>query len=169
MSEHCEGCGFVWDAIAADAVGPGVRATTVAIAERLARAGADATRRPSPDRWSVVEYAAHVRDVVTNVRDRIVQTLVEDEPTYAMLWRDHRVDLGLYAGDDPAEVAAEVTAAGSLFARTFERIDPTLLTRTGLYTYPVAVPRSVLWIAAQVLHECRHHLADIDEDLELLA
>lgn len=169
MSEHCEGCGFVWGAIAADEVGPGVRATTVAIAERLARAGADATRRPSPDRWSVVEYAAHVRDVVTNVRDRIVQTLVEDEPTYAMLWRDHRVDLGLYAGDDPAEVSTEVVAAGSLFARTFERIDPTLLTRTGVYAYPVAVPRSVLWIAAQVLHECRHHLADIDEDLELLA
>lgn len=169
MSEHCEGCGFVWDEVTAAEVGPGVRATTVAIAERIARAGDLADRRPAPDRWSVLEYAAHVRDVVTNVRDRIVQTLVEDDPSYAMLWRDHRVDLGLYAGDDPAEVGAEVIAAGSLFARTFERIDPGLLGRTGVYAYPVAVARSVLWIAAQVLHECRHHLADIDEDLALLA
>ena len=168
MAERCDVCGFEWDAIAAAEIGPGVRSATAAIAERIERAGAQATRRPSPERWSVLEYAAHVRDVVTNVRDRIVQTLVEDEPTYAMLWRDQRVDLGLYAGDDPAEVGAEVVAAGSLFARTFDRIDPALLSRTGLYTYPVAVHRSVLWIAAQVLHECRHHLADIDEDLALL-
>jgi hypothetical protein len=168
VTESCQGCGFVWDAVAADEVGPGVRAATVAIAERVERAGAHATLRPSPDRWSVLEYAAHVRDVVTNVRDRIVQTLVEEEPTYAMLWRDERVEFGLYAGDDPAEVGAEVIAAGSLFARTFDRIDPALLARTGRYTYPVAMPRSVLWIAAQVLHECRHHLADIDHDLALL-
>lgn len=168
MTERCDGCGFEWDAITAEEVGTGVRSATAAIAERIERAGAKAARRPSPERWSVLEYAAHVRDVVTNVRDRIVQTLVEDEPTYAMLWRDQRVDLGLYAGDDPAEVGAEVVAAGSLFARTFDRIDPALLARTGLYSYPVAVHRSVLWIAAQVLHECRHHLADIDEDLALL-
>ena len=168
MSEHCEGCGFVWDDVAAADIGPGVRAATQGIAERIARAGDQADRRPTPDRWSVLEYAAHVRDVITNVRDRIVQTLDEDEPQYAMLWRDQRVDLGLYAGDDADEVAAEVVAAGSLFARTFDRIDPALLSRTGVYAYPVTVPRSVRWIGAQVLHECRHHLADIDEDLGLL-
>jgi hypothetical protein len=169
VSEHCEGCGFVWDDIDAAEIGPGVRVSTTAIADRITAAGDRAARRPAPDRWSVLEYAAHVRDVLTNVRDRIVQTLVEDDPQYAMLWRDQRVDLGLYVGDDAAEVAAEVLAAGSLFARTFERIDPALLGRTGVYAYPVAAPRTVLWIAAQALHECRHHLADIDEDLALLA
>ena len=165
MSERCEGCGFEWDVIAAVQVAPGIVDATHAIAGRVRDAGPAAARRPAPDRWSAVEYAAHVRDVLLNVRDRIIQTLVEDEPTYAMLWRDERVDRGLYAGDTAEQVADEVEFAGSLFARTFDRIDGAGLERTGVYAFPVAVPRTVRWIGAQALHEARHHLADIDESL----
>ena len=165
MVERCEGCGYVWDSISREDVSPGVREAVGAIAARLRGAHAAATSRPAPDRWSALEYGAHVRDVLLNVRDRIVQTIVEDEPQYAMIWRDERVDRGLYAGDAADCIADEVTFAGSLFSRTFDRIEPALLARTGVYTFPTPQPRSVLWIAAQALHECRHHLADIDEVL----
>lgn len=163
--ERCEVCGFVWDAVTAPEVAPGILDATTAIAALLRAAGPAVSVRPEQDRWSALEYGAHVRDVLFNVRDRIVQMIVEDEPTFAMLWRDDRVRLGLYAGDDPHVVADEVRMAGELYARTFERIDPASLGRTAVYSYPTAVPRTVLWVAAQTLHECRHHLADVEEVL----
>jgi len=163
VTERCDGCGFEWDAIDRAEVAPGVVRCTSAIAQRLRTVGASAAVRTEGLGWSALEYAAHVRDVLLNVRDRIIQTLIEDDPQYAMIWRDERVDRGLYAGDAVDEVADEVAIAGRLFARTFDRIDPDLLTRTGVYAFPEPRPRTVLWIAAQALHECEHHLADIDE------
>lgn len=46
------------------------------------------TRRPSPDRWSANEYAAHVRDVLLTIRDRLVIGLVEDNPRFKPVYRD---------------------------------------------------------------------------------
>jgi hypothetical protein len=55
--------------------------------------------RPSPDCWSGVEYACHVRDVCWNLRDRIVLGAVQDVPVPHGLHTDDRIALGLYARD----------------------------------------------------------------------
>jgi len=160
--ERCDhgSCRFVWATVSAAEVAPLIREACAAIA-RLLRSGAEVTRRPTPEVWSPVEYACHVRDVLLNLRDRVVVALNEDNPAPKGMYGTPRVELGLYAGDSPQQVADEVLMAGDLFARTWQRIPPTLHRRTMVYGWPVVADRTIVWVAAQALHEAQHHLADI--------
>jgi len=160
-AEACPECGFVWAAIPAASVGGRVRAGSDAIAAALAGAGDAATTRPAPDVWSGLEYAAHVRDVMLHLRDRLVVGIAEDTPDFKPLYRDVRVDAGLYAGDDVATVATEVATAADLFARTFDRLTDEQLARPVRYAYPTLGLRTVRWMGQQVVHEVEHHLGDI--------
>lgn len=163
--EACETCGFVWASVPRGDIA--VRATTAgrAIAASIVGDPDAAMRRPSAERWSAVEYAAHVRDVLVTLRDRIVIGLVEEHPDFKPLYRDERIDLGLYSADTPAEVATELEAAAAMFARLFEAVEPEQLARTVQFGYPTTASRSLLWVAQQAVHEAEHHLADVDENL----
>jgi hypothetical protein len=90
-----------------------------------------------------------VRDVLLNLRDRI--------------------ELGLYAADTPAIVAEELVMAGALFARTVEALPAGYDERPIFYGRPVATTRTLLWVAAQALHECEHHLADAEAGIAAIA
>ena len=125
--------------------------------------------RLSPERWSMVEYAAHVRDVILSVRDRLVIGIVEDDPGFKPMYREEQVDLGLYAADSSAEVAREVGAASAMLGRLFAGIDPALLGRTVPYGFPDPIRRTLLWMGQQVVHEVEHHLGDMQHDLRLLS
>lgn len=163
--EHCEVCGFAWDAIDPDEVAGSVRDATSAMADLLVDHAGRALGRAAPDRWSPVEYGCHVRDVLGNVRDRIVLALVEDNPTPHPMFGTPRVDLGLYARDVPAVTARDLVSAGDLFARTIECLPEGAGRRTLFYGWPRAATRPIDWVAAQALHECRHHLDDVRDDL----
>ncbi len=163
--ERCEVCGFAWDAIVPDEIAPGVQNSTRAIADLLVDHEARAPVRASPDRWSPVEYGCHVRDVLLNVRDRIVLALVEDDPTPHPMFGTPRVDLGLYSRDVPGLTARDLVAAGDLFGRTLECLPEGAGRRTMFYGWPRAATRPIDWVAAQALHECRHHLDDVRSDL----
>ena len=99
--ERCEHCGYAWETVAREDISGRVDAGTAAIADMLARSPERAQERPSPQRWSATEYAAHVRDVLLNLRDRLVVGLVEDVPTFTAMYRDERVTMGLYRPDTP--------------------------------------------------------------------
>ena len=164
--ETCEGCGFCWEAVAREEIGPRVTAGASAIAALLAAEPQWVEQRPEPERWSMLEYAAHVRDVLLTVRDRLVIGLVEDDPGFKPLYRDERVDLGLYRFDTLAAVATELAAAAAMFVRLFDAIDPGRLSRTVQYGWPAPASRTLLWMGQQAVHEAEHHLRDIREDLE---
>jgi DinB superfamily len=165
--DSCDACGFVWAAVASDEIAPRLQSGAAHIAASL-RAHRDvAARRPEPERWSMVEYASHVRDVLLHVRDRLVIGLVEDNPEFKPLYRDQRVDHGLYGDDDVDLVTAELLMAAGLFARTFERIDPTTLDRPVQYAFPTPSTRTLLWMGQQVVHEVEHHAADIDHNARI--
>jgi hypothetical protein len=151
----------VWASVAAEQVGPRIVTAAAAVAA-LVRSGTGVATRSAPDRWSSLEYAAHVRDVLLHVRDRFVIGLVEDSPEFKPLYREERVGLGLYADDQPSVVADEVEVAAALFARTFNRIDAVQLQRLCQYAYPTVQSRSLLWMGQQVVHEAEHHLGDIE-------
>ena len=162
--ERCVVCGFAWDLVDPDEVAPRILDGARSVADAL-RADPAATRRPTADRWSALEYGAHVRDVLLHVRDRLIIAMVEDEPEFTPLYPDPRVDLGLYAADDVDAVATELSVAAGLFARTFGQIDDEARQRRGHYLYPTPALRSVAWMAAQVVHEVEHHGRDVDEVL----
>jgi hypothetical protein len=164
-TERCEeGCAFVWDVIDPNEIGNRIRNGAADIAHLIA-VGSATDVRLSQEVWSPLEYAGHVRDVLFNLRDRLVVALNEDNPLCKALFGTPRIELGLYRGDSSALVAQELQTAASLFARTWERIPEDLRSRTMVYGYPRLADRSLTWVAAQALHEVEHHLEDVKAGL----
>jgi hypothetical protein len=167
--ETCEVCGFAWDDVADADVAPRIRAGTEMVA-RLLRSTPDvATTRPTAGRWSMLEYGAHVRDVLLVLRDRFVVGVVTDNPGFTPMYRDQRVDLGMYSSEDPVAVATELEVAATLLLRMLETLSPEQLDRTCQYGYPGPSQRTLRWMAAQAVHEVEHHGRDIEENLTLVA
>ena len=135
-----------------------------AIAAVLRADVANAHRRPTEDRWSSLEYAAHVRDVMLTIRDRLVIGLVEDHPGFKPLYRDTRVDLGLYRTDTVDALLPELDAGAAMFLRLFAEIDDVALDRPVQYGFPEPATRTLDWMGKQVVHEIEHHLRDIEEN-----
>lgn len=162
-------CGFVWDDVADAEVAPRIRAGTDMLARLLRNAPDVANTRPTPGRWSMLEYGAHVRDVLLVLRDRFVVGAVADNPGFAPMYRDERVDLGMYAAEDPVALAAELEVAAVLLVRMLEALSPEQLERTCQYGYPGPSTRTLRWMAAQAVHEVEHHLGDVEENLKLVA
>jgi hypothetical protein len=159
MTERCDVCGFEWDAVSGREVPARVVEAADLIASMLREGVAEVG--PEPGTWSAVEYGAHVRDVLYNIRDRMVVGLVEDTPTPKAMYGAVRADLGLYAEDDPVTLATELELAGRLFARTVRALTPEQLARTIVYGWPREAERALRWVAAQAVHEVEHHAADV--------
>jgi S-DNA-T family DNA segregation ATPase FtsK/SpoIIIE len=134
----------------------------------IADAGDRAGERPAPARWSVLEYGAHLRDVLLSLRERTLLACIEDHPTGSPIHRDERVDLGFYRLDAPRDVGNELDVAGRLFLRTYAALPEGFLARRLLYSPVTPEEVSVAWLGTQAVHECEHHLGDAREDLRLL-
>jgi hypothetical protein len=167
MVEACEVCGFEWEAIRPGDVAPRLMSAILGMAHVLGTDERLVTSRPEPARWSVLEYGAHVRDVVINIRDRVFVGLAEENPVTKPMYRELRIPF--YSEETPPGVADELTMAAAMFLRVFTVLDDQQLARTLVYAYPREAPRSVLWVAAQALHEAEHHLGDVRENLTALA
>ena len=167
--ETCDECGFVFEGVARDEIAPRVAAGAEAIAALLVAEPERALVRPFADRWSMVEYGAHARDVMLTIRDRLVVGLVEDDPGFKPVYRDERLSLGLYRADTAPAVAQEIASAAAMFGRLFDAIDPGVLERPVRYGFPDPQQRTLLWMGRQTVHETEHHLGDIRENLRLVA
>lgn len=150
VMETCEDCGFAWGQVGRDEIA----SRSVAAAQQIAKvisANADrALVRPTPERWSALEYAAHLRDVFLTIRDRLVIGRVKDEPGSKPMYRDKRLGLGLYAADTATDVATEVVAAANMLARLFDAIDPQQLDRVVQCGFPDRTSRTLLWITSPI-------------------
>ena len=167
--ERCEVCGFAWAEVDRGEIARRVDAGTTDIAALIVADPERSALRPSPQRWSATQYAAHVRDVLNAIRDRLVIGLVEDNPTFNAMYRDERVNLGLYDGDPAGAVADELRAATAMFIRLFGAVDPEQLGRPVQYGVPVPTERTLVWMGQQAVHEVEHHRDDIVENLRPLA
>jgi hypothetical protein len=161
MNERCDVCGFEWDAVTAGEIHRRLGAAVDGFRQVLGGDDAALARRPAPDVWSVIEYGCHVRDVMLNLRDRIVLGLAEDNPTPHAMFTDVRIALGLYEDEQAARLAEEISVAAGLLARTIVALDDEQLARPIFYGWPRPATRTLQWVAAQALHEAEHHLDDI--------
>lgn len=87
----CDECGLVSASIPVEDVPNALIAFGPMYRARLDADPAILRSRPSPDVWSALEYACHVRDVLEVQRDRLLLALAEDRPTFVPMGRDERV------------------------------------------------------------------------------
>ncbi len=168
-NEQCDVCGFIWDEIQAGQISALLSSATGQLCELLIAQGDRVARRPEPERWSSLEYAAHLRDVYLSIRDRMVVACVELEPTLPPLYREERVAFGFYELDTVDDMVTELTTAATLFNKVFTQMPDGLRERRMPFAFPVAATRTLSWIASQVYHEAFHHLGDVRVNGELLS
>ncbi len=116
--------------------------------------------RVDPGTWSVLEYAAHVRDVFEVFTARLELMLREDNPTFANWDQDQAAIDGNYAGLDPEEVARNLVQNGLDAAASFGAVTQDQWERRGLRSNGSAF--TVVTLTGYFMHDIFHHLKDID-------
>jgi hypothetical protein len=171
---HCPECGF--DAAAVD---PGNGEATVRALGRRYRApltralpGEDREdldallrRRPDPDTWSALEYAAHVRDVIALWGSTLHLALTEDRPHIPRPdpdIADRFAADSAYNDQDAGAVAQQLSANAERMAAKIATIAPTGWDRTVVIGDE---EMSVLAVVRKVAHEGGHHLLDVGRSL----
>lgn len=165
--ERCGVCGFVWDEVDPDDCSSWILASAGSFADLLEAHPGASMVRPTVTTWSPLEYACHVRDVLLNLRDRVVLGVVEEIPHPPAMHGTPRVELGLYGDDTPVVTSTDLRVAAALFARTWDRVPEDRREQMLVYGSPSGVPRTLRWVAAQALHETEHHLADAVEGVHV--
>jgi hypothetical protein len=165
VTDTCSDCGFTWGDLPVASFGPALRSLDDRYAERLDSDDVVLGRRPAPAVWSPLEYACHVRDVLLVQRERIYLALVEDRPSFARMYREERVDLARYADEPAKAVRSDLAVAYRLIAVALTGRSATDWARPLVYNYPSAEEHDLAWLGRHTIHECEHHLLDIDRGL----
>lgn len=168
QTERCPECGFEPQGVPAADLSGAVAALARRYQAPLTRLlpGEDSTvlrKRPSPEVWSALAYACHVRDVLAVFDERVRRMLSEDCPQLG--WWDHEaaVEADAYDEQDPGEVAAAVAANVGIFSKTLADVPVGGWERTGVRREGELF--TVVGAARFVLHEGNHHLLDIGRAL----
>ncbi len=160
----CPECGFDGSGFPADATAAAIRANAEEWATLLDTSIADGRiddlrRRRRPDRWSDLEYAAHVRDVYRLYLERLTSMLDQDDPLYANWDQDRAALDGRYGEQDPAVVADELVAAAGRLADAFDAVTGEQWDRPGRRSDGAAF--TVATFARYLVHDPVHHLWDV--------
>jgi hypothetical protein len=163
--ERCEECGFEYDESSFSTAADRIRAGTADVASALTESLADVASRRQPGRWSPLEYACHVRDMLLVQRERLLAARRLVRPVCEPMGRDERVELDGYAEQEPTDVARQLGDAAQLFASDLDRMTAADWDRAVIYTYPRRAERSLRWLAIHTVHEVGHHLLDMRRQL----
>jgi hypothetical protein len=166
--QTCARCGFSWEPLTRAEFAVRISAAVESFVEVIVRAGPNDARRPSADRWSVLEYGGHLRDVILSIRERIVLASILDVPVGTPIFRDERVDIGFYAQDAASDVLVELQVATYLFLKTVATLPENFEERGLIYSSRTPLEVTIASTMSNALHECEHHLGDATENLRLL-
>jgi SAM-dependent methyltransferase len=157
LDRPCPECGF--DAVDAplDRLPEGIRDNAAAFVAALA--GPDVALRPDPATWSVLEYAAHVRDVHRVFDERVALMLAEDEPCFENWDQNAAAVEGRYGEQEPALVAAELVAAAERVAERYAGVPGRAWERAGRRSNGSRF--TVASLGRYHLHDVVHHRHDV--------
>jgi hypothetical protein len=119
----------------------------------------DAAVRPSPDTWSPLEYACHVRDVHRLFAERVGLMLAQDAPRFADWDQDETAVASRYAEQDPATVDAELVEAAGHAAGLYASVTDEQAGRRG--TRSNGSEFTVETLGVYHLHDVLHHEHDV--------
>jgi S-DNA-T family DNA segregation ATPase FtsK/SpoIIIE len=122
------------------------------------------TRRPEPETWSAVEYAAHTRDVFRLLAAGLEEVLRRDRPDFGHP-PDPDETARAYADLDADTVLTEFGDASTALADRAERVPAQEWSR------PFVVDggeHHAGWIVQHAAHEGSHHLRDVERGFATL-
>lgn len=122
--------------------------------------------RPGPWTWSALEYLCHVRDVLLVHRERVARVRTEDGPVLPSMRRDERAVEERYNEQAVADVLDELGHAAEALAADLTAVADAEWDRTG--EHPTTGEQPLWWMAANVVHEGRHHLLDVERVLAVV-
>jgi hypothetical protein len=157
LERPCPECGYDGSRVARSDLGDRVRADAALWPVLLA--APDARERPDPTTWSVLEYACHVRDVHRIFGERLALMLGQDDPLFANWDQDETAVAERYDLQDPAVVAAELTAAAEAVASAYDAVPDDAWTRRGRRSNGSVF--TVESIGRYHLHDLVHHAHDV--------
>jgi DinB superfamily len=118
--------------------------------------------RPSPDVWSTLEYACHVRDVYRVFDRRLGLMLKQEAPLFPNWDQDATAVAERYGEQDPGTIAVELGDAAGVIADHLDGVVAGQWARTGYRSD--AARFTVESFARYLLHDSVHHLYDVTHE-----
>jgi hypothetical protein len=157
LDRTCPECGFTSGLVFPSSYGKSTRRYAEVLVDAVRAPGA--AQRPSPDVWSVLEYACHVRDVCRIFGDRLGLMLDQDDPLFANWDQDETALSARYWTQDPSTVAGELDTAAAVVAARWDAVLPAQLPRTGRRSNGSVF--TVESLGRYFLHDLAHHAWDV--------
>jgi hypothetical protein len=157
LTEPCSECGFDAGTVSGADVAGLVLDSLPRWQQVLARP--DSAVRTWPEVWSPLEYACHVRDVFTIFGQRANLILNRDDPLFANWDQDATALEQRYWEQQPAIVAAELSAAGADVAAVFGAVTADQWDRVGRRSNGSVF--TVDTLGRYFIHDVVHHLGDV--------
>ncbi|MEV0686774.1 DinB family protein [Nocardia sp. NPDC050378] len=160
LEKPCAECGYDAASIAFEQVPDRARAAAAHIASALDRD--DVRDRPDAQTWSVLEYAAHVRDVCRIFDTRLALMLDGDgatAPRFANWDQDATAVADRYNEQDPAVVGQVLSAAAEQVAAAFAAVPSDRLDWRGARSDGSLF--TVASLGRYFLHDLEHHVHDV--------
>ena len=119
-------------------------------------------RRPDPEVWSPLEYAAHTRDVIALIGRGMNEVLKGTEPSFPAVEPDPAgADHG-YNALDPSEVLDRLAAEAERMA---DRASKALPEHWNRRATTGGEPTDAAWMLRHAVHDASHHLRDVERIL----
>lgn len=157
LTRPCPECGYEVSQLDPEFVPDIVRENAADWIAALATDGVAVRSRE--DRWSTLEYGAHVRDVFLVFTDRFRAILEQDEPVFPNWDQDATAIERAYGEQDPAVVAVELAAAAEEVAAVIEGVRASEWARVGTRSNGTSLDLAG-WVR-YFAHDPLHHLWDV--------
>jgi hypothetical protein len=160
LEQPCPECGFVSAEFDLAEVGFAIRFNARAWVALLEGDEAELRAHRRADRWSDLEYGAHVRDVFDLYLERFGLMLTFDDPLYPNWDQNQAAIIGAYNGQTPHVVALDLAAAAGSLADAFEAVAAVGWGRTGRRSDEASF--TVESFARHLVHDPVHHPWDVN-------
>jgi hypothetical protein len=157
IERPCRECGFDASAYGDSDIAPVILDNVTSWPAVLARPSVRV--RPNDSTWSPLEYAAHVRDVLSVYRKRLRLMVETDDPLYPNWDQDETAITEKYNEQDPAVVGVQLGGNAEDLASAFAALTPDQWLRVGRRSDGASF--SVSSMAKYLTHDLVHHRVDV--------
>jgi DinB superfamily len=159
LERPCPECGFDAATVPPESVAALLRANAAVWARLLEQPDDAVRRRPAEDRWSLLEYGCHVRDVCVLYHERLDLMLQQDDPLYPNWDQDAAAAVARYGEQDPRVVSVQLQEAAAGLADAFDGVRGDQWLRPGRRGDGARF--SVAGFSRYLLHDPVHHVYDV--------